>query len=433
MELETEVEEFTVYRSLAAMLSLALIAPCGLPQGGSTPTPPAPTPAAPTGGIKWETKKQCFKDVPMSDGSTAKEPVIWKPYAAFPNMCYIGYEVELTKEVTIGTVKKSKIKVWVLPKAKENLFPAGVDPKGWCHGVPFDDGTSSPGGEEVPFILAAGWTEYDWTAGMMKGDAVVFTAKKDLPNGLPKGGVGHSAKANGDGTYCSKNAYEKKKDNATKADMQQAYPAECWECKCYKPNAKSDAAPDDERPGLDARPLAAGEKSQGGAPLGEPERELATAGPGAGSAQDPTAGGGGAEDGPEAHDPPEPLRVSFHALQEEPGSSYGARYFVERTAEVVYVLPKPLIDKQRDVAWVDVRVADAHKFEVVLTLTETGRAKIESKIANSALGADLPAILLCNDECRYQYRLRGFLEPTVVVATGLEYQEARMLYLALTQ
>jgi len=112
-------------------------------------------------GIKWSTAKKVVKD---------GKPVTSQPWPDL-NCIAVAYEVELEREATVGSVKKSTILVWVFDPAD---CPKGKPVRGWCHGTTFDDTDYSPYGSEVPFILAAGWEEIECTNPLPKGAIIVY-------------------------------------------------------------------------------------------------------------------------------------------------------------------------------------------------------------------------------------------------------------------
>jgi hypothetical protein len=177
------------------------------------------------GGIKWSTLKRKVRKMTLANGDTVDlGPVFSEPFGIGTRFVFVGYEVELEREVTVGGKKVSKIQVWVL--VTDPAPPNGrVDPKGWCHGTTFDDKLYSPAGSEVPAILAAGWEEID-CANLKKGDIIVYSD--------PAGTVVHSAVANGDGTFTSKEGNMPEKPAQTKAAMDTTYKAPPGTTKCYR-------------------------------------------------------------------------------------------------------------------------------------------------------------------------------------------------------
>lgn len=174
------------------------------------------------GGIKWSTLKRKVRKVKLANGETVEQPVTWSPFGPWAG--YIGYEVDLDREVTIGDKKISKIQVWVLvtdpPPANGR-----VDFTGWCHGLTFDERIYSPAGNAVPAVLAAGWEEVDCTK-VKKGDIIVYYDAA--------GNVTHSAVSNGDGTFTSKEGNKKEKNDQTKDGMDQTYHVPPGTSKCYQ-------------------------------------------------------------------------------------------------------------------------------------------------------------------------------------------------------
>lgn len=182
-------------------------------------------------GIKWSTLKRCVKKGKLENGEEVEIPIIWYPWGDHPStgICAHGYEVDLEKEVTIGRKKVSKIKVWIFPKDPPEYAPRRVKEqwnniKYWCHGLTFDDNIYSPDGAGVPFILAAGWDEYQWREGMKKGEIIVYYNRR--------GGVEHTAVSNGDGTFTSKEGKNPKANKRTKQQMDRIYPGTIT--KCYR-------------------------------------------------------------------------------------------------------------------------------------------------------------------------------------------------------
>ncbi len=171
-------------------------------------------------GIKWSTLK--LKTRTLQNGDKVDTPVTWK---AFGNdVTYVGYEVELEKEVTIDGKKVSKIQVWVL---QPETVPAetAMYYTGWCHGLTFDDTIYSPAGAAIPAILAAGWEPVDCES-TKKGDIIVYYD--------PDGDVTHTATSNGDGTYTSKRGKEPQKNDDTDAAMSKTYKVPPGKKKCYQ-------------------------------------------------------------------------------------------------------------------------------------------------------------------------------------------------------
>jgi hypothetical protein len=175
------------------------------------------------GGIKWSTLTRKKRTITLENGDTTEEPVTLFNPAGSP-IEYVGYEVELEKEVEIGGVKKKKIQVWVLVQSSI-APPPTVDLKGWCHGTTFDDGIYSPGGEAVPLILLAGWEEIE-CAGAKRGDIIVYYDKN--------GTVTHSATNNGDGTYTSKAGNAATNNADTKNAMDTMYKVPPGRFKCFR-------------------------------------------------------------------------------------------------------------------------------------------------------------------------------------------------------
>src|SRR5438445_8441202 len=97
------------------------------------------------GGIKWSTLKRKVRKLTLENGDEIElGPVTWEAFGPGSGAVYVGYEVELEREVTVGGKKVSKIQVWVL--ISETAKP-GPDFRGWCHGLTFDDTIYSPGGD----------------------------------------------------------------------------------------------------------------------------------------------------------------------------------------------------------------------------------------------------------------------------------------------
>ena len=183
-------------------------------------------------GIKWSQLKRCVREITLENGEKVQVPVTWRVYGRYTAY---GYEVPLDKPVTVNGKKISKIKVWVFPKDP----PQGITPeqwkqvKSWCHGLTFDDSIYNPGGEQVPIILAAGWQEVECIEPLKKGQIIVYSSNGTNPRFGPAGAVVHSAVANGNGTYTSKDRLYKQDNAQTKAKMDQQYGTAATS-KCYK-------------------------------------------------------------------------------------------------------------------------------------------------------------------------------------------------------
>ena len=175
------------------------------------------------GGIKWSTLKRKVRKVTLENGDELELPVTWNAFGT--PVTYIGYEVELEKEVEVGGKKVSKIQVWVLAPQTAPPPPAPTDHKGWCHGVTFNDTIYSPGGDAVPAVLAAGWSEIECPAAQ-KGDIIVYYDSA--------GNVTHSATSNGDGTYTSKGGNNPQKNDETDASMSRTYGVPPGRKRCYR-------------------------------------------------------------------------------------------------------------------------------------------------------------------------------------------------------
>lgn len=189
------------------------------------------------GGIKWSKMKLQMKKVIGTDGSTFEVPEYKYPVPNVPVIAY-GYDVEIDPPVTIGGTKITKIKVWWVPPAP----PAGIaSPPGihWadmrytCHGRTFDAGTFSPDGSSVPAILAAGWDEIECLETMEKGHIIVYQDAK--------GNILHSATANGDGTFTTKNGTQPEQSKAKRTDLDAEYGSPKipgGRVRCYKPKKR---------------------------------------------------------------------------------------------------------------------------------------------------------------------------------------------------
>jgi hypothetical protein len=178
------------------------------------------------GGIKWSTLKRKVRKVTLENGDEVVQSVSGALYYPPDRAIYFGYEVELEKEVTVGDNKVSKIQVWVLdPKTAPP--PGAIDHTGWCHGLTFDETIYSPAGNEVPAILAAGWSQIECKSAK-KGDVIVYYDAV--------GNVTHSATSNGDGTYTSKAGLTPQKNNETEAAMNKTYSVPPGTTKCYTKN-----------------------------------------------------------------------------------------------------------------------------------------------------------------------------------------------------
>jgi len=181
-------------------------------------------------GITWRTLAQARGKVRLSNGQDATYPITWTAFPELRDVTFVGYDVKLSKAVTVKIngqdVTKDTIRVWVLPKDKS---PARTQQEWdnytyWCHGLTFDDNIYSPGGEEVPFILAAGYRPLKDCNNLQQGDVIVF---RDAG-----GNVVHTAVSNGNGTFSTKNREEAPIANATLAQLQAKYgqTIDCHRC-----------------------------------------------------------------------------------------------------------------------------------------------------------------------------------------------------------
>lgn len=150
-------------------------------------------------------------------------------------LMYLGYEVELTQEVTVGTQTKKKIIVW----KRTNTRPAGLTDaqwealKYWCHGWTFDEQTYSPGGNEVRFILAAGYKNpkpcqrQNQVLNVAAGDVVVYYCPapklRCQPGNAGPLDVMHTARYDGNNTFSTKNGAQAFNNAATLAQIDAAY------------------------------------------------------------------------------------------------------------------------------------------------------------------------------------------------------------------
>lgn len=175
-------------------------------------------------GINWSTLKRCVgRTITLENGDTIEVPIASDPFRNGTQA--IGYEVELTKEVTIKGKKIKKIKVWVYPKG----LPARQ--KYWCHGLTFDESVYNIYGDAVPAVLAAGYDRVECPKPLPKGHIIVYYT--------PKGDVAHSAVSNGDGTFNSKNGALPHTPKLSKADMDKLYQKTGVTTQCFKPKTKA--------------------------------------------------------------------------------------------------------------------------------------------------------------------------------------------------
>ncbi len=340
-------------------------------------------------GIKWSSLKLCTRKVKLSNDAEIEVPVTWRAWPGGP-WVFVGYTVELEK---VGDEKPKTIKVWVLPVDP----PEGVDEdrwergRYWCHGLTFDDNLYSPGGNEVPKILEAGWDEFDWSDGMAKGEIIVYFNADDS--------VAHTAVSNGDGTFSTKNGQNAESDD-TKADLDRLYnPEGKGSTKCYR-----------EKP-----------KKQ---PRKEPKKALAA------------AARGGPRTAVEPKTFGDPERAQFHPVSPDPCSG-GATLVCRRgSGEMLYLGPEPLLVAEdfEEVAVVDDRAnlpseVDTQGFHVEVLLSPSGVGKLADYLATRPVGQ--PLALAWRSEVFATYEL--FPPPVAgfVVAARLEEPDAIALAEAL--
>jgi hypothetical protein len=203
---------------LGLLLSIAVFAPHALSDDKVIPKNGC--------GIDWKTVDQAKVKVKLSNGEEVTSQPTWAAFGP-ADVVYYGYDVKLKQKVTVNGVTKDTIRVWVLPKDKPaNRTQAEWENfTYWCHGLTFDDNIYSPGGNEVPFILAAGYEALPNCEKIKKDEIIVFSDAA--------GNVLHSAVSNGDGTFRTKNGANEPSNNATQAQLEAVYGVhiKCYKCK----------------------------------------------------------------------------------------------------------------------------------------------------------------------------------------------------------
>jgi hypothetical protein len=165
--------------------------------------------------------------IALANGDTAEVPATWQPWPETPFVVAVKYEVRLERVVTIAGRRDSTIQLWVITNEPPGAAPDELRRQWrrfqfWCHGLTFDDSTYSPAGSEVPKILEAGWTQIECADPMQAGQIIVYYGAD--------GSVEHSATANGDGTFRSKEGQGVQNNTQTRAGMDRIYPGTTTKC-----------------------------------------------------------------------------------------------------------------------------------------------------------------------------------------------------------
>lgn len=222
------VRAFRIASGFAACLTLVL---------GSKMVAVAEDKIPPDGyGLKWSTLKLQGKTIPGPDGTSVFVPEIRYPDPTKPALVAFGYDVDVDPPVEVGGKRVTRIKMWLVPEQAPPGFPKDLnwnDIRYDCHGRTFGGGTFSPDGSQVPAILTAGWEEIECLEKTAKGSIIVYYDAQ--------GKVLHSATANGDGTYTTKNGTKKEEPHAKKEDMDKEYGTPKYpggRTRCYRPKKK---------------------------------------------------------------------------------------------------------------------------------------------------------------------------------------------------